>query len=172
MKRFIFLILICRAAALSAQQTLPPDAAFDPQTDSVAVYDRGAWRLPLPESWLVASASATVPELAGVRKVAVEMIQQKPHLVFHGVQKKDPGVGLFVAVQLREVSRGVYRVDGVVQTCTGNPCQACNFRQSGCVCEHYYDPKDPLATGSCNHSISQHTVMARIVGGKVVAGER
>ncbi len=172
MNRFLTLLLIGCANLLFAQQPLSSNAAFDPLTDSVAVFDRGTWSLPLPEQWLIASAVATAPDLAGVRKVGVEMIQQQPYLVFHGVQKKDPGVGLFVAVQLREVSRGVYRAGGLVQTCTGNPCQACNFRQSGCVCEHYYDPKDPLATGSCNHSISQHTVLARIVGGKVVAGER
>jgi hypothetical protein len=165
MTRLFTLMLLLGTSKLTAQK---PTQSFNPLTDSVAVWSEGKWTLPIATKTLTTSLVATTPELVRVRDVRVLMIRQHPFIVFQGEHKDAPGTGYFVAIRLKETRQGVFCADQLVQTCTGNPCQACNFSSGSCVCEEYYDPDNPLSTGSCNHSISRRMALAQLVDGKTL----
>jgi hypothetical protein len=168
MTRFFTLVLLLGAGMLSAQQAAQ---SFNPLTDSVAVWSEGKWILPISTKTLTASLAATTPELVRVRDVQVLMIRRSPFIVFQGEHRDAPGIGYFVAIRLKETRQGVFCADQLVQTCTGNPCQACNFSGGSCVCEEYYDPNNPLSTGTCNHTISKRMALAHLVDGKILPND-
>jgi|GEM_PF-1026538 len=168
MTRFFILLLLLGTGKLTAQK---PCQSFNPLSDSVAVWSEGKWTLPISTKTLTTSLAATTPELVRVRDVRVLMIRRSPFIVFQGEHKSAPGIAYFVAIKLKETRPGVFCADHLVQTCTGNPCHSCNFSSGSCVCEEYYDPDNPLSTGSCNHSISRRMALAQLVDGKTLPND-
>jgi hypothetical protein len=141
----------------------PNKRFFNPEKDHLGVVQPdGTILLTISELDLGKSLTQTLPHISTVRSVYKLMKRNIDLLVFDCIQHNPEQEPILVGVFLNRMADGLVYAQHQFQTCTGAPCNACQFDMVGCLCQDPATGDDPTRMGVCNHSISKGMALSTI----------